>query len=235
MSNIGQLLHKLTKYQSLYGFVANESKRAVYSQKIAYYKQQLQQAGIDQNNINGVQNLVGGVVYQKEATEITDNILARLAKLARTPESSEEEKKTQGDVDAAILNAEISIKEIKQNYDDTMETVRKIIYDIEEKIKIDGAKPAASVLPDILTKIKTLETQLSELKTHTSKDKFSDNMRTVSPGVPQMTREGIPSGRQGSIKPAKPRSSTSTPPEPASAKKPTKPPESTESTNESKV
>jgi uncharacterized membrane-anchored protein YhcB (DUF1043 family) len=175
MSNIGQLLHKLTKYQSLYGFVADDGKKALYSQKIAYYKQQLQQAGIDQNNINDVQNLVGGEAYD------TKDILAKL--FPEQPSKSDDYKKRETEINKAIDNAEKSIKEIEQNYDNTIETVKKIINDIENKISTHGTQPAASVLPDILKKIKILETQLSKLKEHTSKEKFSDNIKPVAKGA----------------------------------------------------
>ena len=189
MSNIGQLLHKLTKYQSLYGFVADDGKKALYSQKIAYYKQQLQQAGIDQNNINGVQNLVGGDVY-KQGDKITENILAKLAKTP-TASSDKEEK----ELFTAISKAEKSIEDIRMNYDNTLETVRKIISDIQNKILTHGAQPVASVLPDILSKIKKLESDLSELKSHTSQEKFSDNMRTVQKitAKPSKTAKSSPS------------------------------------------
>ena len=58
--NIGSLLHKLTKYQTLNAQCGSPSKSAVYKQKINYYSNKLNQMGISSDNINQVGNLIGG-------------------------------------------------------------------------------------------------------------------------------------------------------------------------------
>ncbi len=174
MDNIGQLLHKLTKYQTLYGSVTNESKRLIYNQKINHYKQQLEKAGIDQNNINGVQNLVGGAFYKTDA----DNILAGLVKTQKSSEKEQTKKTT--DINQKIINANVIINKIKKNYDNTIETIKYIIKNIEEKISNRGSAPASDVLPGILKQIKQLETTLTDLQTHTLQFKKNMNIKSSS-------------------------------------------------------
>jgi DNA repair ATPase RecN len=59
--NMGVLLHKLTKYQTLLSNCGAPSKAAVYNQKIDYYSNKLNGAGVSQNNIRNMRNLIGGV------------------------------------------------------------------------------------------------------------------------------------------------------------------------------
>jgi hypothetical protein len=176
MDNIGQLLHKLTKYQTLYGFVTNESKRLIYNQKINYYKQQLEKAGIDQNNINGVQNLVGGVAYEKDANNI-------LLKLTQTQQSQKSSEKEQTEINQSIQKATTIIDNIEQNYTNTIDTIKYIIEKIEGKIK-SGSEPAASVLPGILKEIKKLETKLTNLKKKSSDFKKNITSTTTTSKSP---------------------------------------------------
>ena len=64
--NMGVLLHKLTKYQTLLANCGAPSKAAVYNQKIDYYSRKLNGMGVSQNNIKSMRNLIGGVGSQEE-------------------------------------------------------------------------------------------------------------------------------------------------------------------------
>lgn len=83
--NIGSLLHKLTKYQTLNANCGSPSKSAVYNQKIAYYSNKLNQMGISSNNINQVGNLIGGAgegnpiasLIQLQTQRIKDKLAGR--------------------------------------------------------------------------------------------------------------------------------------------------------------
>ncbi len=59
--NIGVLLHKLTKYQTLLSNTNSHQKRDVYSQKINSYSQKLNKIGVNQSNINQLGGLIGGI------------------------------------------------------------------------------------------------------------------------------------------------------------------------------
>jgi len=83
--NIGSLLHKLTKYQTLNANCGSPAKSAVYDQKIAYYSNKLNQMGISSNNINQVGNLIGGTkagdsiasLIQLQTQRIKDKLAGR--------------------------------------------------------------------------------------------------------------------------------------------------------------
>jgi hypothetical protein len=171
MSNIGQLLHKLTKYQSLYDFVADKSKRSMYSQKIAYYKQQLQQAGIDQNNINGVQNLVGGNVYTEEA----NTLITRLFPTEPT-ELSEDHKQKIESVTTKITEASTKIDTISSTYSDIFETITYIIDQIKDKMKTSGHVPISQISGDILEKLTNLEGKINKLSTTIKPEEFKSKL-----------------------------------------------------------
>jgi chromosome segregation ATPase len=64
--NIGVLLHKLTKYQTLLSNTGSHNKKNIYSQKINSYSQKLNKIGINQNNINQLGGLIGGDISDAE-------------------------------------------------------------------------------------------------------------------------------------------------------------------------
>ena len=216
MSNIGQLLHKLTKYQSLYGFVADESKRAIYSRKIAYYKQQLQQAGIDQNNINGIQNLVGGDPYRSEA----DNLINRLFPQEPTELSGDHAGEIKKVTDK-ITDASDKIDKISSTYSDIFQTITYIINQIKEKMKTSGHVPISQISGDILTKLTDLEGKINTLNTTIQPQKFKTQLASYAditsarqPAKPA-SKASKSSQQSQQIQPAKP----ANPANPASGKK----------------
>jgi chromosome segregation ATPase len=76
--NIGVLLHKLTKYQTLLSNTGSYEKKNIYSQKINSYSQKLNKIGVNQNNINQLGGLIGG----DDQTELQERL--RLMKERRT-------------------------------------------------------------------------------------------------------------------------------------------------------
>ncbi len=64
--NIGVLLHKLTKYQTLLSNTSSHQKRDIYNQKINSYSNKLNKIGVNQRNINQLGGLIGGVLSQEE-------------------------------------------------------------------------------------------------------------------------------------------------------------------------
>jgi len=83
--NMGVLLHKLTKYQTLLSNCGAPSKAAVYNQKIDYYSNKLNSMGVSQNNLKNMRNLIGGV-DDAEAQQNIDDLNALLTVPVASPE-----------------------------------------------------------------------------------------------------------------------------------------------------
>jgi hypothetical protein len=63
--NIGVLLHKLTKYQTLLSNTTSHQKRDIYNQKINSYSNKLNKIGVNQSNINKLGGLIGGTLAEE--------------------------------------------------------------------------------------------------------------------------------------------------------------------------
>ena len=72
--NMGVLLHKLTKYQTLLSNCGAPAKSAVYNQKIGYYSHKLNGMGVSQNNLKSMRNLIGGGLTAAEFEALRDSI-----------------------------------------------------------------------------------------------------------------------------------------------------------------
>ncbi len=58
--NVGFLLHKLTKYQTLHSNSRSNEKRSLYQQKISQYMNKLEACGADKETLNQMGGLIGG-------------------------------------------------------------------------------------------------------------------------------------------------------------------------------
>ncbi len=71
--NIGILLHKLTKYQTLIGG-APSNKRSLYQEKINEYSNKLNKMGIDNSNIQSMNVLFGGEEPEEKLAKLKDQL-----------------------------------------------------------------------------------------------------------------------------------------------------------------
>ena len=60
-NNVGLLLNKFTKYQTLLANTHNSQKINVYRQKIKFYENKMTKLRVNQENLDGLNKLVGGV------------------------------------------------------------------------------------------------------------------------------------------------------------------------------
>lgn len=63
--NVGVLLHKLTKYQTLLANSNENSRMSTYRQKINQYTSKLENLGVDRSTLTQIGGLAGGADYQK--------------------------------------------------------------------------------------------------------------------------------------------------------------------------
>lgn len=63
--NVGVLLHKLTKYQTLLANSNQNSKMSTYRQKINQYTSKLENLGVNRSTLTQIGGLAGGADYQK--------------------------------------------------------------------------------------------------------------------------------------------------------------------------
>lgn len=139
--NIGSLLHKLTKYQTLNANCGSPSKSTVYNQKIAYYSNKLNQMGISSNNINQVGNLIGGAgegnpiasLIQLQTQRIKDKLAGRTQPIVDAAGMTGYE----GLVDSAVTKAGQAETKYKQMIADFVGVLRMLIkelMDLENEI-----------------------------------------------------------------------------------------------------
>lgn len=139
--NIGSLLHKLTKYQTLNANCGSPSKSAIYNQKIAYYSNKLSQMGISSNNINQVGNLIGGAGEGNPIASLiqlqTQRIKDKLAGRTRPSVDATGMTGYEGLVDSAVTQAVDAEKKYKQMITDFVGVLRMLIkelMDLENEI-----------------------------------------------------------------------------------------------------
>lgn len=83
--NVGVLLHKLTKYQTLLANSNENSKMSTYRQKINQYTSKLENLGVDRSTLTQIGGLAGGADYQKVLEKLinlqTDKLTRKIANI----------------------------------------------------------------------------------------------------------------------------------------------------------
>jgi cation transport regulator ChaC len=137
MDNVGLLMHKLTKYQTLYAHGTDKQKKKVYGQKVEYYTQKLSDLGISKNNLHKLNKLSGGTKKDASGNEIPEGEVKEGSTEAVTNpvvvEPVAEEPVVEKDVTKQI---EDTIKEIKSRMDTKVQ---------QEKIDTEVNKVAAEI------------------------------------------------------------------------------------------
>jgi len=137
--NMGVLLHKLTKYQTLLANCGTPAKSAIYNQKIDYYSNKLNNMGVSQNNLNGMRNLIGGV--------------------------DDAEAKSNVDALEALLN--VPVAPPREFVDPNEQILQQISTEFEEILKQHEQNKAN--LTKLQTEKQALETQNTDLTTQIKK------------------------------------------------------------------
>lgn len=123
MDNVGLLMHKLTKYQTLYAHGTDKQKKKVYGQKVEYYTQKLSDLGISKNNLHKLNKLSGG------GKDASGN------EIPEKEGEKEGEKKVELDTEPAA--AEPDEKDISKQIEDTIRDIKKKIDTNEQQKKLD--------------------------------------------------------------------------------------------------
>jgi hypothetical protein len=142
--NIGSLLHKLTKYQTLNSNCGSPAKSAIYNQKIAYYSNKLNKIGISSNNINQVGNLIGGSktggsktgdsissLIQLQTQRIKDKLAGRLPSTSGDVTTYDAKV---NEVETEVGNAENRYKTMIKDFVEVLRVLIKQLMELEEAI-----------------------------------------------------------------------------------------------------
>lgn len=201
MDNIGLLLHKLTKYQTLLANVNDIKKQELYKQKISFYNKKMEHLGVDKQNLSSLNNLVGG----NGDMEIVGNVrsvIDRLKGLVSTPE----ECKTDVNKDLIhenIERADKTLTEIEQNYNIVIETLNAVILEINNISSIQKSTGKCVSLDETVKKLQSLNTKLEKINNDkketysaikTESKKSEPNRSETQPKISetQLKRSGTP-------------------------------------------
>lgn len=144
MDNVGLLMHKLTKYQTLYAHGDDKSKKKVYGQKINYYTQKLTDMGMSEKNLAELGRLTGGAVTE----DITANIRKAVETLQqKLKETSESQTKKQEEVNNRVVTASKELETVKTNYLDIVNDVVNLVTTV--KTQLDGLAQELEKVKDV--------------------------------------------------------------------------------------
>lgn len=177
MDNVGLLMHKLTKYQTLYAHGADKQKKKVYEQKVEYYTQKLSDLGISKNNLHKLNKLSGGTTDASGTT---------------TPEKVDEkegEKEGEKKVELITELAVADEKDITKKIDDTIQEIKSRMDTKEQQLKLD------SEVKEVAAEIRSVSSSYGNVKQYaiglikSLQEKLSNvakNISTLNNGVQQL-------------------------------------------------
>jgi hypothetical protein len=129
--NIGLLLHKLTKYQTLQAHNDVSEKASLYEQKINYYKSKLEDLGIDKDNLNNLGGVISGGAESAELLEKLVNEQVEKVKEAlkakASPEGEENNGPTLQEVQESVNKVSLDIDMAKTKYNSSIENLVLLI------------------------------------------------------------------------------------------------------------
>lgn len=145
MDNVGLLMHKLTKYQTLYAHGTDKDKKKVYGQKINYYTQKLTNMGMSKSNLAELGRLTGGAITDDITANITNAVETLRKKLEETSKSQEEKQK---EVSERVKKAGDDLETVKTNYSGIVDNVINIVTTVKKQLdklatEVEGVKDIA--------------------------------------------------------------------------------------------
>jgi len=171
MDNIGLLLHKLTKYQTLLANVSDSQKQEVYRQKIAFYNNKMTQIGIEQQNLNSLNNLVGGEPYD------TKDLLQRLTSSLPSQDDNVAQRKAT-EIEQKIKEADGVVNQIENNYKNILDTIKDVIKKLENEIGSRGKGTCPNV-ESAKTQLDDLKVKLTGLNERMGKKHFNEVLKST--------------------------------------------------------
>ena len=174
--NIGVLLHKLTKYQTLLGNSPSSQKNSIYNQKISQYSNKLEKMGVSKSNLRQMGGLSGGVVdYTATLKKLIDiqsnNIQSKLAAIG-TPGTNPADISP---FTQAVQDVEDSVSAASGKYNQTItnlvslirELLKQLILLEEQVSKLPDTIPGVD-LATITNKINAIKSTLDQFGTEDS-------------------------------------------------------------------
>lgn len=162
--NVGVLLHKLTKYQTLLANSHEHSKMSTYRQKINQYTSKLENLGVDRSTLTQIGGLAGGVDYEKVLQDLikiqTAKLQTRIGNLKTGISTNPQE----------ISDIQTNIKDLlkyKQNIDSNVQAAETKIDTLvaEASDRVDkGIKAYAGTIETLVKLIRTLLGELINLE-----------------------------------------------------------------------
>ena len=167
-NNMGLLLHKLTKYQTLHANTDDMNKKSVYQQKIEYYNNKMTQIGIERQNLNNLNNLVGGEVYN------TQDLLVRLTS-GLPSRDDKEAKDKETELNKKIDESEKLLGTINSHYNNIIDTIHDVMTKLQEEIQKRGSGTCPNI-EEAKKKLEILHKNLETLSTETGQQKFMEKI-----------------------------------------------------------
>ena len=156
--NIGNLLHKLTKYQTLMANTNSNQNRKTYQEKINIYSNKLHTMGINNKTLAGMSELIGGVINPDEIKATVADVNALKNKLAGLQsrqsgstkaftdlkEENDRLKKENDELKAEIVKYDAAIAKYTEVHDQDGKTIGELQAIMNEAFGPDGGEEAAA-------------------------------------------------------------------------------------------
>ena len=206
MDNVGLLMHKLTKYQTLYAHGSDKQKKKVYGQKVEYYTQKLSDLGISKNNLHKLNKLSGGgkdasgnEILEKEGEKEAEkkveldtepaaaepdekDISKQIEDTIRDIKSKMDTKVQQEKLNTEVKEVATGIRSVSSSYGNVKKYAISLIKSLQEKLSnvarnITTLNTEVQQL-DVAAKLEDIKKATSELKALITQENFDSELQT---------------------------------------------------------
>jgi hypothetical protein len=190
MDNVGLLMHKLTKYQTLFAHGTDKQKKKVYGQKVEYYTQKLSDLGISKNNLNKLNKLSGGVDEEKEAIVdaepvavepvVEKDVTKQIEDTIKEIKSRMDTKVQQEKIDKEVKEVADEIRSVSTSYGNVKQYAIGLIKSLQDKLSavaknISTLDTEVQQL-DVAAKLEDIRQATAELKALITKENFDSEL-----------------------------------------------------------
>lgn len=167
--NVGMLLHKLTKYQTLLGGNGTSEKSSVYRQKINQYEYKLKNLGLSEDNLRQMGGMIGGDKFSDTLKGLiadqSNRIKNKISELnSGVPQDTSGLNQKVDEVSTLITIATGKYSDTIKNLVELIRTLLGELVKLEQIISTLGT-PAGVDLTVITTSIENIKNQLATLGT----------------------------------------------------------------------
>jgi hypothetical protein len=145
-NNVGILLHKLTKYQTLLANSNQSSKINTYEQKINQYTTKLENLGINKSTLTQIGGLASGS-FESMFKERSENVTKKIKELKESKTNDNEKNK----YDFAVINLQNSVDNAQKTYTKTISELIDLTRTMMKKMDELEKDIASLSLPEGIT------------------------------------------------------------------------------------